>query len=312
MKKIFLLSKQNIPLAKSEVLALTSNKKYRLHDNLLVLDATENLASRLGYTHSIYDLLFSCRLDVFKKKLSTYDWNKVYSGSFCVRVHGNHDEKEVADIIYDRLNSPKVNLKNPKSKYEFFFIGNLVIAGRLSSDVDKSYLMRKAHKRPMQHPTSMHPALARVCINLTGLHGGTIIDPFCGSGGILIEAGLMGLRTIGTDIDKNQIMRAKRNIDFFNVRNCRLKEDDATKLKTKADAIVTDLPYGKSSKAGKLSDLYSKFLLNSPNISKNMVIVMPDFVDYKKIIKNSKWKIKSMFKIYVHRSLSRIVLKLAC
>ena len=43
MKKIFLLSKQNIDLAKEELLALTKSKKSELQENLLILNTEKDL-----------------------------------------------------------------------------------------------------------------------------------------------------------------------------------------------------------------------------------------------------------------------------
>ncbi len=44
----------------------------------------------------------------------------------------------------------------------------------------------------------MSPKLARCMVNLTGVkENDLVLDPFCGTGGILIEAGIMGARVIG-------------------------------------------------------------------------------------------------------------------
>ena len=216
MKKIFLLSKQNIELAKEEVLSLTKTKEYELHDNLLIIDDKTKIdfENRLGYSHSIYNFLFKCKKTELIETLKNYNWEKIYKKDFCVRIHNSDEfkEKELASLIWENLRKPKVNLSNPKTKIEFFVVNDLVVAGLFLSDIDKSCLNRKAHLRPELHPTSLHPRLARACINLTGLTKGKLLDPFCGSGGILMEAGLMGFNVIGYDIDKAQIDRAKINL----------------------------------------------------------------------------------------------------
>ena len=62
-------------------------------------------------------------------------------------------------------------------------------------------------------PTSLHPQLARCCVNLTGIKKDeTLLDPFCGTGGILIEAGLMGLNCIGGDISDWVLKKCRENI----------------------------------------------------------------------------------------------------
>jgi tRNA (guanine10-N2)-dimethyltransferase len=156
----------------------------------------------------------------------------------------------------------------------------------------------------------MHPGLAKACINLTGLLKGNILDPFCGSGGILIEAGLMYFNITGYDIDKKQLERAKNNLNHYKIKYI-LENKDASNIKTKADAIITDLPYGKGSKGKDLENLYESFLRNAEKITKNIVIIFPNFVDYKPIIKKTNWKIQNKFEIYIHKSMTRIVLKLS-
>ena len=47
----------------------------------------------------------------------------------------------------------------------------------------------------------------------SGYHGGTIIDPFCGSGTVNIEAGIMGYKTIGTDWNEAFVKSAQKNWD---------------------------------------------------------------------------------------------------
>lgn len=49
----------------------------------------------------------------------------------------------------------------------------------------------------------LEPRLARACINLAvgPKENATVVDPFCGSGTVLLEADLMGLNQLGGDID---------------------------------------------------------------------------------------------------------------
>jgi tRNA (guanine10-N2)-dimethyltransferase len=317
MKKFFFLSKQNIPLAKEEVLSLINASNFELIDNLLIVDDTNSnnkskLEKRLGYTHSIYQFLFKCKKTELKKNINSIKWDSIYKKNFCVRIHNTceYKEKDIAFLVYKKIKKPIVNLDNPKTRIDVFFIENTVVCGLFLADIDKSFLKRKAHMRPGFHPTSLHPALARACINLTGLDRGIILDPFCGSGGILIEAGLMGFKITGYDIDDGQIERAKTNLEFYKLKDCSLIKGDARKIKIKADAIVSDFPYGKSSKAGNLDRLYLDFLKNALTISNICVVIFPDFVDYKKIIKKAEWQEINYFKIYVHKSLTRIIAKL--
>jgi len=306
------LSKENLDLAIQEVISLTKDKEFKIYENLLVIEKPDvDLKNRLGMSHKVLDLFFICDNKDLLKKTEEFNWQNYYSGDICVRAHDGLPELELSDVILSKIEYPIVNLVDPKTKIEFFKKGETIICGLFLNEVDKTYLKRKAHLRPSLHPTSMHPKLARVCINLTGFTNGILLDPFCGSGGFLIEAGLMGFSVIGIDIDSLQIERAKKNLEHYGIKKYDLRLLDSTKSELKVDCIVTDLPYGKGSKGNNLQELYKNFLKNSINMTKNMVIVFPDFVDSKKIIEDSGWKIKNRFQNYVHKTLTRIIYKLS-
>lgn len=51
------------------------------------------------------------------------------------------------------------------------------------------------------YPARLHPAVARGLIDGLAPVGGAVLDPFCGSGTVLVEARLSGRRAIGTDLN---------------------------------------------------------------------------------------------------------------
>ena len=51
------------------------------------------------------------------------------------------------------------------------------------------------------YPARMHPLVASKAIRLFASHGNLILDPFCGSGGVLAEAKIQGYRSVGLDIN---------------------------------------------------------------------------------------------------------------
>ena len=77
----------------------------------------------------------------------------------------------------------------------------------------------------------------------------TLIDPFCGTGGILIEGADMGLKVTGIDL-KEKIEFSKGNLKHFgfkaNLINSDFKEISSLKL----PMIVCDPPYGIASTSG--------------------------------------------------------------
>ncbi|MFC1727936.1 DNA methyltransferase [Nanoarchaeota archaeon] len=314
--KLFNISKQDLELAKEEVLALTKAKEYKIDDNILILKTNKKLDKRLSYTNGIYKFLFECGSKQLESAVKKFNWNKVYKKNFAVRVNvrnwrSQSFEKRIAEIIYDKLKNPKVYLKNPTTFINFFITKKKVYCCLLEHSIKKDWQERKAHLRPELHPSSLNPKLAKAVINLTGIEKGSLIDPFCGSGGILIEAGLMKLKPVGYDLDRIMVNRTKINLKHYKIKG-EVKQENALKLKRKLDYVVTDLPYGKNTKKQNLEELYLNFLqLLEKKLTKKAVVMFPDFIDYKKLIKNTKLKIEKEFDYYLHKSLSKKILVLS-
>jgi SAM-dependent methyltransferase len=57
------------------------------------------------------------------------------------------------------------------------------------------------------YPARLHPATARVLVEVVG--AGTILDPFCGSGTVLVEVQAAGQRAIGVDLNPLAILVAR-------------------------------------------------------------------------------------------------------
>ena len=339
MNYIFLLSKENLKLAKEEVLSLFNINKFKLINNLLLLDLKNTqLADRLAYTKRIYQFLFKSNKKNLIKDAKEFDWQLIYKQNFCVRIHSlngntNLKEKDIASYVWRKLKNPKVNLANPKTQIEFFITKENIYCVKLIKELKHTFESRKAHKRPELHPTALNPKLARALINLAGAEK-EVVDPFCGAGGILIEAGLMNLRPIGYDLYKIMIQKTRKNLDYYKIKNYELINGDALKIKKKYDHIVTDLPYGlntsiwtkeksgnkkislkKSNEKERLKNLenfYLKFLKNLRKIlRKRAVVIFPHYVDYRKLIKKANLKLEKEFSQFIHGSLTRKIVVLS-
>ena len=62
------------------------------------------------------------------------------------------------------------------------------------------------------YPARLHPQIARKLLDLFAPARGTVLDPFCGSGTVLVEARLAGRASIGSDINPLAIMLAKLKV----------------------------------------------------------------------------------------------------
>ncbi len=357
MKYIFLLSKEDLRLAKEEALSLF-DKKGKLINNLLFLE-TDNIekADRLAYTRKVYQFLFETNKKNLIKDIKEFNWQSIYKKNFCIRIRKlsplkngraalnlrskfmasqggtTLKEKDLASHIWKTLKNPKVNLKNPKTSIEFFITKDKIYTVKLIKELKQSFESRKAHKKPELHPTALNPKLARALINLAAAEK-EIMDPFCGAGGILIEAALINIKPIGYDLYKVMLKKAKTNLDYCKIKNYKLINQDALKIKKKYNYIITDVPYGLNSaiwvKKGKenkkiplkqnnrkqslknLEDFYLKFLKNLKKIlKKKAVVIFPNYVNYKKLIKKANLKIEKEFSQFIHRSLTRKIVVLS-
>ncbi len=340
MVYVFLLSKENLDLSKEEVLSLLDVTRYRLINNLLFLE-TDNIdeANRLSYTKRIYRLLFETTFGDLFSDIKNFDWEPIYKKNFCVRFYRLEksmkriSESKLGELIWNQLSTPKVNLKDPETLIEFFSTNKRIYVTRLIMEIKHDFESRRAHKRPEQHPTALDPRLARALINLCGARG-EVMDPFCGAGGILIEAGLMGLRPVGYDLYDEMLRRARVNLDFFGIRDYRLFNGDALSIKKRYDFVVTDLPYGlntsiwvsedgrnkkislkqdgKNEKIKNLENFYFRFLRNLRRIlGKRAVVLFPHYVKYRELVKKAGFNIKKEFSQFVHKSLTRKILVLS-
>ncbi|MBC8495376.1 methyltransferase domain-containing protein [archaeon] len=300
---LYLLSKANLKLSIAEVMALSKNKEFEVIENGLLLNELVDY-TKLAYTKKVFRVLFVSNEKKLLEDMKKFNFNDFYNEDFKLELVNskNHDLKTLADIIWGKLENPKVNLKEPKTFFEILFFKKTFCCLKLWENNDK-FEERKAHLRPYNHPTSLDPRLARCLVNL--VDSKEVMDPFCGSGGLLIEAALIGCKITGYDIDQIMLKRCDQNLKHYKIKNFTLEKRDALKLNKKTESIVTDLPYGKNSKVNDLEQTFVCFLKNSYGFTNKLVIVFPDFVESKHIIKKSGWKIKLELKYYIHKSLTK-------
>lgn len=63
---------------------------------------------------------------------------------------------------------------------------------------------------------STSPKVCRTLLNLAGARpGDTVLDPFCGTGTLLMEAAMLGMKCLGVDIEGDQVQGTKSNLTWF-------------------------------------------------------------------------------------------------
>ncbi len=178
-------------------------------------------------------------------------------GTYAVRASilegapGGADSMSVERSVGERVRGGRVNLARPAHVFRVFVGQEAVLTHQRYDRVDDDIEERQVRHRPFFKPVSLHPKFARALVNLSRVHEGQeLLDPFCGTGGILIEAGLVGARPIGIDAQAEEVEGAMRNLEHFGVLGGAIhhgKAKDALSLVGHpVPAVATDPPYGRS------------------------------------------------------------------
>ncbi len=207
----------------------------------------------------------------------------------------------------------QANLKSPDVEFRLILSGKAVL-GTLTSSINRSaYETRNPQNKPFFHPGVLMPRVARAITNLSKIkHGELFLDPFCGTAGILIEAGILGARVLGIDAQEKIVRGACMNLSAFEL-DYTLVKGDARMMPFKEgtiSAIVTDPPYGRSAAvlAESLENLYSCALKDIQRVLKPggiaVVVSDKDASEYGKLV---GLKVLEIYFQRVHKSLTRRV-----
>ncbi|MFA5936034.1 MAG: hypothetical protein WC787_04250 [Patescibacteria group bacterium] len=123
-------------------------------------------------------------------------------------------------------------LKLTSDGYDLLFLvsGGVVSIGLTTHVQDADFWSERDYGRPVRDDENgmLPPKLARMMVNLGALpESGTLLDPFCGSGTVLMEAALAthAGQIIMSDIEMAQVNATKMNLDWLIERRI-LRDDD--------------------------------------------------------------------------------------
>lgn len=141
-----------------------------------------------------------------------------------------------------------------KHKVDEFFIGSDESVWQTIWVHDFKHWIKKDRHMPFNNPKAgmLPPKIARSLVNLVPEtnfgFGKLLVDPFCGSGRILVEAGEIGFKIAGSDVLKDQSYQTTKNLESIGIHG-EITVLDSTHLSTKfsnnIDAIVTEPFMGK-------------------------------------------------------------------
>jgi tRNA (guanine10-N2)-dimethyltransferase len=143
----------------------------------------------------------------------------------------------------------RVNLENPQVRILVVFTQeNIRVCKSAASKLRPMLRNREPGRKPFFHPSMMNATIARVMCNLAGVMPGEVmLDPFCGGGGILCEASLIGARTVGIDLNWRLLAGSKENLASTGSGYSVIQGDIRNLPVHRCDCIVTDPPYGRAS-----------------------------------------------------------------
>jgi len=332
---LFLLSGEHPTLPKAELKAVLESEKKRFRvtadlQQVLVLeagiDALNAVSRKCGMTKICGFELFTCRADESEiyETLKRTPLREVLSqtGSFAVRVKrvgapssgisAVRLEKMLGGLIKDSYGVP-VNLAKPEKSFCCVLSGDRFVMGvKVHETSSKSFMERKPMRRPFFHPSAMPSKLARCVVNLTRPRAGQVlVDPFCGTGGILLEAGLIGCRVAGSDLSLKMLKGCLRNLRYYGVDPVGLALAEASSsLFMEVDRIVTDPPYGRlsstmGSEAAKVMVDFIAKAADSLKAGGYVCIAYPKIFSLSEAGEDCGLKKLETHQVYVHKSLTR-------
>ncbi|MDZ7689146.1 MAG: methyltransferase domain-containing protein [Halobacteriales archaeon] len=216
---------------------------------------------QLGASHRVSRYLGRSGATVEKAVEKARELDVSLDGSFAVRarVHGDNGgdgdgvsstelERRVGGVFAERA---PVNLDAPDDVVRLIVSEGNVFFGLHVCETE-GFEGRAPTEKPFFKPGSMSPVLARTLSNIAGGYdGATVLDPTCGTGGVLVESALAGGRAVGGDASREMVEGARTNLrEFCEDADGRLFVGDARSLPLcdgSVDCAVTDLPYGRAS-----------------------------------------------------------------
>jgi tRNA (guanine10-N2)-dimethyltransferase len=319
VKLLLELSMECQSLARAEALSAAtalggSPRVIREEPGILIVETMadpEALGNRLGLCHYASEWLSSCGegdVEDTAKEIDVKGPIRVRSTKIGERSLDLASTTRKVGAIIGKTRG--VDLHKPATEIRVIFSDGVHFARVISSINRSSFEKRKNRYMPFVYPASLHPKYARALVNLTQVHlRGRLLDPFCGTGAILAEGSMIGLKAIGTDFSERMIEGSQKNLDHLKL-SADLKLCDVGEIPQMVglvDGIATDPPYGRSTSTDgegipelyqRSFDAFSAVLKSGARIS----IVVPDV----ELVRNQEgFRFLESHRLWVHRSLTR-------
>jgi tRNA (guanine10-N2)-dimethyltransferase len=143
----------------------------------------------------------------------------------------------------------QVDLESPEFEVTLVRSSEEYLAVTSPGTMKQGWSTRRPRRRPFFHPSAIFPKLARALVNLSGCKQGDVfLDPFAGTGSLPLEASLVGASVLASDLSQEMTRGALANMTHFRQSWMGVVQADSVASPfTRADAIATDVPYGRAS-----------------------------------------------------------------
>jgi tRNA (guanine10-N2)-dimethyltransferase len=205
----------------------------------------------------------------------------------------------------------RIDLESPEYELALVRAGPDLLAVTSPGTMRQQWSLRRPRSRPFFHPSAIFPKLSRALVNLSRCKEGTLfLDPLAGTGSIPIEASLIGAEVAAIDLSDQMTRGALSNMRHFGQDWLGVLRADSSEFPlTRADAVATDIPYGRASstrgrRPSEILDLLLGALAEIMRPSAYAVIMHPQSVGLEG---SSDFSLVEEHHLHVHKLLTRTI-----
>lgn len=307
VQSFFVLPGQYENLARDEVISISKSyfpkTRFKAEPRLVILKSNvpwKKIARRATFVRNCGDLVDTfddiSKLDPPIPKPLSFVCRTINLST--KKISPSLLERQAGEVLKKRWGT-KVSLTNPHVTIYLIITDSEQYVGCADFKLEP-----KMPIKIIKHPHELDLKLSRCIVNLSQLkEGKMLVDPFCGTGTILLQAQSMGIKSIGIDFDEIMCDITRKNLhaNKFSSKVINSTYHEMQNIRNKIDAIVTDLPYGISSRSSVSPKKLIKDFVSIVPKRKKLVIVYKKGLDVEEMSKAKKYE------IYRHKSLTRVI-----
>jgi tRNA (guanine10-N2)-dimethyltransferase len=282
----------------------------KVEDRIIIVKTSADpdlIARRIAFARRVGLLIPDGELDSGQSR-------RLRNSSYRVRIFRTRENGSDSSEITSRLanqTDAKIDLRNPEFEISVIRGSKDYFALSRPNAMRQGWVSRRPRSRAFFHPAAIFPKLARALVNLTRVgEGGTLLDPYVGTGSLLIEGFCVGADCVGIDISRKMVKGSLANEKRLGQKWVGIVRADTFHLPVNSvDAMVTDVPYGRaSSSEGTATASHLEGLVTSMKsilkLGGRAVIMHPNQVE---IPPSANLNVEEEHQLYMHRRLTRTI-----